>query len=363
MVKVEIRYLEKKEFLDVPLNIQQLNNKTKELFNIKQPTYKYYDYEDNEIISVDVQIELDEALRYILLKGSHLIVEDKTPIGDLFQFIEELPLLKSQITTDDGMNIDPGPVENQQEKSEVLEKFGESPKESSNVVSEERFEFDDIELCNDLASEVQQKSGSWKEEEKVDVLEELKFEVPLKVIEVPKEILKEKEVGAVNEAFFAEKDKFGGIKIQKEEVEEKIEESVVDVKMLPEITLIEEDLIDLNGFRDIIRDELKKSQIDLSVVHLVSCSGCRVQPIRGVLYKCNICYGFYLCSQCEEEEGHKHCLLKLKKPQPINKLEEMRIRICNQLKFTDNEKVIDAIIKNNYDYNKVVAFLLGKSFQ
>ena len=139
-------------------------------------------------------------------------------------------------------------------------------------------------------------------------------------------------------------------------------ESTPKQEDLPEIKLVKEEPgINIEDIRGIIQEELRKSFIDSRAVHNVRCFNCKVHPVRDIVYKCKSCIGYYLCMSCEERIGHQHYLLKIKKPISQDPLEELIDKICEKLQFKDKEKVIKAIIANNYDYHKSVEALLTDS--
>jgi uncharacterized CHY-type Zn-finger protein len=45
----------------------------------------------------------------------------------------------------------------------------------------------------------------------------------------------------------------------------------------------------------------------------VQCDGCKVAPITGIRYKCAVCEDFDYCAKCEENLGHDHPFLKIRK--------------------------------------------------
>ena len=45
----------------------------------------------------------------------------------------------------------------------------------------------------------------------------------------------------------------------------------------------------------------------------VECDGCHICPIVGDRYKCAVCKDFDYCAKCEENMGHEHPFLKIKK--------------------------------------------------
>lgn len=48
------------------------------------------------------------------------------------------------------------------------------------------------------------------------------------------------------------------------------------------------------------------------VKHQVKCTGCGIQPITGIRYKCLTCPLFNYCSSCEETLPHTHNMLKMR---------------------------------------------------
>lgn len=58
-----------------------------------------------------------------------------------------------------------------------------------------------------------------------------------------------------------------------------------------------------------------KDQVMISegTVHVgIICTGCNMNPITGIRYKCLQCSEFNLCQICEEKVTHEHDLLKMK---------------------------------------------------
>ncbi len=56
-----------------------------------------------------------------------------------------------------------------------------------------------------------------------------------------------------------------------------------------------------------------------NVVHkFVTCDGCGEKGIRGIRYKCSVCYDYDLCERCESKQGlhsPSHPMIKIKIPQ------------------------------------------------
>src|SRR5574343_524059 len=98
MSRFFIKFQDRSVPISGPITIQELNKKVLETFSVKLPSYSYLD-EDSEIIQVDIQLELNEAIRFLSETSGELIIEEKSS-GLTLQFIEDLPLLRSQITLD-----------------------------------------------------------------------------------------------------------------------------------------------------------------------------------------------------------------------------------------------------------------------
>lgn len=358
MAKVQIRYKERVEIIEEPKNIQQLNEVVKRLFDISNPFYQYVD-EDEETISVDVQLELIEAIRFLKENNSCLVVGEKSVGGSSCQFIEDLPLLRSQITTDDG-NFETKGRPEQVVYESVVENKSESIKSEENRLSDEKGNAEkDVEKNMNL-SEFEDLGGGFEEKEEknegfINIEEEQKSEVkgrnPEKKSITPEafELVEESRSLAL---LIPEEIKFSPPEPIK----------VFESQAFPNIELIKEptDPFDFSEIRSLIKSELRSSIIDMSVIHNETCSNCRTTPIRGILYKCPKCYQYYLCSDCEDSTDHPHSLLKLKKPQPRNPAQDIMERIHKNLKFNDKDKIMSALHKFNNDYDKTVNFLLNE---
>lgn len=309
-----------------PISIQELNLKVNQLFGVRIPGYSYID-EDSEMISVDVQLELNEAIRFLSDNSGHLTVIEKST-GSNLQFIEDLPLLRSQITTDDGNN-DPDPIQ----PPNPLIKFSENSELLENVKSE----YSD-ESINDSISE----------------FEELKDTNQIIIKEKNEEILKsEEKKGYIEEnKGFIEENKGNGINIEEKKEELKEDED------FPEIFIEKEEIeFDLRLIRSVIREEIGLSRSGRFAIHDRACFNCKIDPIVGCLFKCRQCY-FFLCELCEEKVVHEHALLKLKEAEKLDRVTDMAEFICKQLKDSDLNRAKEAVIRNHCDYTKTLNFLL-----
>lgn len=324
MQELRIIFNNQSATIPLPVTIQDLNQQVHHLFNVKSPSYSYID-EDSELISVDIQLELNEAIRFLSQTSGHLLITEKAPSSDL-QFIDDLPLLRSQITTDEGPS-DPPPQEKpnlfKEPNSEALDNVkSECSEEVINEFAIETVsndEFEDIVECK----------------ETVDVKNEEKFEF----VEENKEIEEEKR--------------------EDDGEKEKDLRDLIKDEEFPEIFVEKEEVeVDIEALRNAIRQEIGISRSGMFVVHDRMCSNCKVDPVVGPLYKCKQCY-YVLCEGCEEKVMHQHVMLKLKEPEKIDRVSDMTDFICRQINHRDSQKVREVLIKNNLDYNGTINYLLG----
>ena len=332
--------------------------------------------EDKELISVDVDLELAEALRFIVESDSFLIVEDKTITGSTYQFIDDLPLMRSQITSTGPSD----PVE----ESTVLEVFefqfpnkdleicGGEEEKDQRIDEERKVELEDLGFRKERQKEYEIRDSFGQEV--VDVEQEQKIEDAMDFEELQLSVMEIEKPGDVKDD--AGKTLAGDIcqiphitkgNSKMPEVKHEgskrlslytFESSPVETP-LPEIKLIkEEPMITIEKIRGIIQEELRKSTIDSRAVHNVRCYNCKVHPVRDIVYECKSCIGYYLCMACEVRIAHQHHLLKIKKPITQDPLEELTDKICEKLQFKDKEKVIKAIIANDYNYHTTIEALL-----
>jgi predicted Zn-ribbon and HTH transcriptional regulator len=360
MAKVQIRYKDRTQSIIIPNSLDQLKTTVKQIFRINKPKFQYFD-EDSELITVDVQLELNEAIRFITENNTYLIVEEETLAGSVLQFIDDLPLMKSQITSDETSKFI--------EESVVLKAYDFNFKNPSSDKNDFQV------FAPTKGGEIKFPDFSHKTEEKPEEngfsdIEHLKFS-GLNEESNPLEETKKPEPAVYDDILY--KDIHQSININpsiiKPDAYAKNPPQVEDTKKnlnttsyesFPEISLIKEDPLELeiDEIREVIQQEIKKSVIFNRVIHDSKCSKCGAKPIIGVMYKCKYCIGFNLCEACEDSINHPHSLLKIKKPIKQSRLEELLGKICEELSFKDKEKVTQAIIANDYDYNKTVSALL-----
>jgi len=61
-------------------------------------------------------------------------------------------------------------------------------------------------------------------------------------------------------------------------------------------------------------EDAREESKDPVVEHTnVECDGCGTAPIKGIRYKCAVCKDFDYCAKCEENLGHDHPFLKIRK--------------------------------------------------
>ncbi|OMJ85765.1 hypothetical protein SteCoe_12831 [Stentor coeruleus] len=332
------------------------------LFSINNPFYQYVD-EDNETISVDVQLEFIEAMRFIKENNTFLIVGEKSIEGSSYQFIEDLPLLRSQITTDDGNFETKGRSEQVVYESVVVENKSESVKSEENKMSDEGKGNAEKEVEKNINfSEFEDLGGFEEKEEKnegfFNIEEEQKTEIKDRIV----------EKNDISSEVFELVEDNKPLELQKPEESKSTPffalepGEIIESQTFKNIEIIKEPInpFDFSEIRSLIKSELRSSIIDMSILHYETCNNCRITPIRGILYKCPKCYHYYLCSDCEDSIIHSHSLLKLKKPQPHDPTKEVMERIHKKLKFNDKDKIMNALHKFNNDYDKTVNFLLNE---
>lgn len=339
MQEFKIIFNDQSATITSPITIQELNNKVNQIFNIKSPTYSYID-EDSELISVDIQLELNEAIRYLSQTSGHLLITEKSS-GSNLQFIEDLPLLRSQITTDEG-NSEPM----QPEKPTII-KDPQNLEAFDNIKSE----YSD-ESLNDLAIETNS-NDDFEELKECNQNVEVKTEEKSQNIEIV-----EVKIGEKNQNIGIVEEKTGEKNLKNEIVGVETGENLPDEEF-PEIFVEKEEAgIDVEILRSVIRQEIGINRSGMFVVHDRVCSNCKVDPVVGPLYKCRQCY-FYLCEKCEEKIIHQHALLKLKESEKVDRISDMTDFICRQINHRDSQRVREVLIKNNFDYTGTINYLLG----
>ena len=371
-----------------PLTIQELNSQVLNAFGVKLPGYSYLD-EDSETIQVDIQLELNEAVRFLSETAGELIVEEKST-GSTLQFIEDLPLLRSQITAD-GEDDKKKSCEKRKgfeeekieiEVSEVIQRIRSEASESNEEDSINEFEeLDDLSVVPE-SKEAEIVIRVEEQVEKNFLLnqpnDKIITQVPiLNEIKLNEKINPEKNIEVVSQdALLVKRENLDRVEevkthdyeeIKKEDVfildstlkERKIEPEITIEEDFPDIEIEKEDIsVDIELIRSVIRDELLISRSGANAIHNRSCSKCKIDPIVGPLYKCLKCY-YFVCEACEENSIHQHPLLKLKVPEILDRKSELIDRISKELNFDDKETIKLALEKLNYDHDRAVNYLLG----
>jgi hypothetical protein len=66
------------------------------------------------------------------------------------------------------------------------------------------------------------------------------------------------------------------------------------------------------------------------------CKQCEEYPIKGILYECSKCEGYYLCEKCEElnylNKNHQHYFIKIRDVSSKDKIDEKKIKINHKKK-------------------------------
>ena len=75
---------------------------------------------------------------------------------------------------------------------------------------------------------------------------------------------------------------------------------------------------------------MSQSMIASNIVHKnARCDSCKVNPIKGIRYKCNVCPSYNLCEACEINQGHDHPMLKLRNALPKEE-GKYKVEICEE---------------------------------
>ena len=72
------------------------------------------------------------------------------------------------------------------------------------------------------------------------------------------------------------------------------------------------------------KTEKTEKKVKKEIHWFVTCDGCKMYPLTGKRYKCDVCPNFDFCEECyeKEKEKHKHKFKIVDKMQFINKMEE-----------------------------------------
>lgn len=78
--------------------------------------------------------------------------------------------------------------------------------------------------------------------------------------------------------------------------------------------------------------------------HLVQSDGCGVAPIIGISYKCTECKAFDICGMCAAEKDHEHCMSKILRRLPSERLESNQLIKSKQHQVASTESLEPAAI-------------------
>ena len=99
-------------------------------------------------------------------------------------------------------------------------------------------------------------------------------------------------------------------------------------------------------------DSQPKFIIPVGVHKNIICHGCKVNPIKGIRYKCSYCLDFNFCQTCEANKEHDHPFIKLKLP-----LDTKEPQIIEEY-----AKCLESILKNiesmNFEEQKTIKNLI-----
>ena len=98
--------------------------------------------------------------------------------------------------------------------------------------------------------------------------------------------------------------------------------------------------------------EEKKEKIIIDKIHKnISCNKCRINPIKGIRYKCGICYNFDFCENCEKNYGKEHGHPMLRLPWD-NMIKNFKCKMKNNLN-NKNTNIFEGINCNKCGKNNI----------
>ncbi|CAG9314434.1 unnamed protein product [Blepharisma stoltei] len=364
MENVKLSFQGKVISISPPRRIEDLITLCKNQFDASRPTFKYLD-EDEELITVQTQLEYEEALIWVIELNAIIQVEDLGTLGQAksSQFIDDLPLLRSQITNEplieesivvEEVKLDrsSSPIPNVSDKC-----IGGTPKIDAinQIVPEPK-----IDAGNGTVINTHEMASGINTQDEAIITNSI--EVLDKSCEpnVPLTDVKQNGPESVDSSQNTD------IKKNQETGMEIVHVSSIDSATVPIVSNPVSIQCDRASFeeelRKIVREEVKNvgSLRFSQIAHAgVSCNGCGIKTIFGIRYKCNQCKDFNLCEACEENSDHEHNLLKFKKPEEKKKsvAEEMTEKI-KAMGFKDEERVKNLLESHHYNLNETVMALL-----
>lgn len=365
METVKLSHAGKIITLPKPKRIDEVVEFSKRQFGISRPSFKYLD-EDNELITVQTQLEYEEALVWVQELDAVIQVEELGTLGQsrLSQFIDELPLLRSQITNE--------PLSESIEESVVLEVIVDRSNSPRNNVSDKCTGQDlkiDAQIQMGTLPKVDSSMGTQINsiemgigKDKFDQESSTNVEVTDKFCE-PKEFTTEVKMNGPD---IAEKAQNTEIMKNQETGTEKVDVNSIQLDTNPVVHDQIENQFDKISFEDdlrkLVREEMSKAgSLRLSqICHTgIECSLCHSKPIFGIRYQCVSCLTFNLCEACEDATEHEHNLLKLKRPQEkIISEFELMVEKIKHMGFTDEEKIRKLLHHHNSNLDDTVSDLL-----
>ena len=94
------------------------------------------------------------------------------------------------------------------------------------------------------------------------------------------------------------------------DIEELISQKIKDLtaELVREANIGVSTILENSKLEQIIENNDKKEnkKICVSIHNGIECNGCKMNPIKGLRYKCSICPEFNYCEKCEEKLGEKH---------------------------------------------------------
>ena len=313
-----------------------LLQRTKAQLALPQVSFHYFD-DDGDRITVDSQMDFQEALKYAEVKGTLRLVVAAVESAQVF--IQDLPMTESQVFSEDGSIPKLPPVTSLILSEAIPEPFHPSTSTSTAPVQL----LDKAIPCIPITLQDQSSSMDRSDHATGMDFPAVSCETaPIGTQDSPSDARPLADMQALGIG----RDHPVSVGLATVPVESRSElsgpearvcmecytqpiESKESAVQCEEVKLVPADLpFDPSIIKSLIQDELRtlfpprhsllRSQISRNSVHLgCTCSLCQVAPIRGARFKCMTCAEFNLCEDCEDGNEHEHVLLKLRLPESV----------------------------------------------
>lgn len=311
-----------------------LLQRTKAQLALPQVSFHYFD-DDGDRITVDSQLDFQEALKYAEVKGALRLVVAAVESAQVF--IQDLPMTESQVFSEDGSIPKLPPV-----TSLILSEALSEPSHPSTSTSTAPVQLLDKAIpCIPIS--LQDQSSSMDRSDHATGMDHIAVScetAPIGTQDSPSDARPLADVQAQGIG----RDHPVSIGLATVSVESRSElsgpearvcsecftqpiESMESAVQCEEVKLVPAELpYDPSIIKSLIQDELRslfpprhsllRSHISRNVAHLgYTCSLCQADPIKGARFKCGTCVDFNLCEDCEDGNEHEHVLLKLRLPE------------------------------------------------